>query len=96
MAGNQDPRDLQPLRDGARALRLATAVVEETRGEHPDYLDTLAAAYAEVGDSERAVAEQKRAIDLLEEREFPPQIVASFERHLSSLEAGEPIREPGP
>ncbi len=82
------------LRDGARALRLAKAVVEETQGKHPDYVDTLAAAYAEVGDFERAVAEQKRALELLDERGFPPQIVASFEQHLASLEAGEPIREP--
>jgi hypothetical protein len=58
------------------------------------YLSPLAAAYAEVGDFERAVAEQKRALELLEERGFPPRIVASFEQHLASLEAGEPIREP--
>jgi len=82
------------LRDGERALRMAEAVVEETHGKHPDYVDTLAAAYAEVGDFERAVAEQKRALALLEGKGLPPQIVASFERHLASLEAGEPIREP--
>ncbi|MDJ0852659.1 MAG: sulfatase-like hydrolase/transferase [Myxococcota bacterium] len=81
-------------RDGARAVRLAEGVVEESRGEHPDYLDTLAAAYAEQGDFDRAVATQRRALALVENRDLPPGLVEPLRRHLATLEAGQPVRTP--
>jgi arylsulfatase A-like enzyme len=86
------PRD--SLRDGPRALRLAQAAVAETEGRHPDYIDTLAAAYAETGDFERAIAEQRRAIAMLEGHDLPEGVVESFQRHLAAFESGEPVREP--
>jgi arylsulfatase A-like enzyme len=82
------------LRDGARALALARAAVAETDGRHPDYLDTLAAAYAETGRFEQAVAAQRRALAILEGFEVPPEIRADYESHLASLESGRPVREP--
>ncbi len=82
------------LRDGGRAVRLAEAAVAESEGRHPDYLDTLAAAYAEIGDFERAVAEERRALAQLEDRDVPDAIVGLFRRNLARFEAGEPLREP--
>ena len=82
------------LRDGARALRLAEAVVAESEAGHPDYLDTLAAAYAEVGDFERAVAEERRALAQLEGRDVPDEIAGLFRRNLALFESGKPLREP--
>jgi tetratricopeptide (TPR) repeat protein len=82
------------LRDGRRAVSLAQAVVEESGGKHPDYLDTLAAAWAEVGDFERAVAEQRRALALVQGRDLPPELVEPLRRHLALFEAGEPLRVP--
>lgn len=82
------------LRDGPRAVRLAEAVVEETEDEHPDYLDSLAAAYAEVGDFGKALATERRALELVAGRELPPHLVEPFERHLAAFQAGEPLRVP--
>jgi hypothetical protein len=84
----------ESLRDGPRAVRLAQAVVAETEGRHPDYLDTLAAAYAETGAFDRAIAEQRRAIAMLEGHDVPEGVIESFQRHLAAIEAGQPVREP--
>jgi arylsulfatase A-like enzyme len=85
-----DPR----LRDGARALELAAAVVAAGGEPSPDHIDTLAAAYAELGRFDEARAEQRRALALVEGREVPEAFVASLREHLARIEAGEPIREP--
>jgi predicted Zn-dependent protease len=89
LATSPDPA----LRDGPRALRLAEAAVAEGEGQHPDHIDTLACAYAELGDFERAVAEQRRALAMLEGHTVPDEIVELFQRHLAAFEAGEPVRE---
>jgi len=52
------------LRDGKRAVELATHVCELTEWKYANPLDTLAAAYAEVGDFEKAVERQEKAIQL--------------------------------
>ncbi|TWT74609.1 Regulatory protein BlaR1 [Posidoniimonas polymericola] len=75
----------QELRDGRRAIELSQqalaeidALMPEERGHSPsrdavvsEVLDTLAAAYAEVGEFDRAVETQQRAIELANPRELP-------------------------
>jgi tetratricopeptide (TPR) repeat protein len=80
------------VRDGARALEIAQRVVEETAGQHPDYLDTLACAHAELGQFGPAIARQKEAIALLEGHDVPHAFEA-YAAHLASFESGEPVRE---
>ncbi len=55
------------LRDGRRAVAEAKAACDLTFDRDPDCLDTLAAAYAEVGDYESAVKTQTQAIVHLHE-----------------------------
>jgi tetratricopeptide (TPR) repeat protein len=52
------------LRDGKRAVELASKAVSETKSNDGYYLDTLAAANAEAGDCDSAVNNQQKAIDL--------------------------------
>ena len=85
---------IDSLRDGPRALILANRVVEATRGKQPSYLDTLASAYAEVGEYDRAVEASRRAIGLLEQRGVSKRVLASFQRNLERFEARQPVREP--
>jgi spermidine synthase len=52
------------LRDGVRAVRLAERAREAAGGDNPLILDTLAAAYAETGEYERAAETARRAAEL--------------------------------
>jgi arylsulfatase A-like enzyme len=79
-------------RDGAEALRIAKRVTDEMSQPRPDFLDTLASAYAEVGDFENAVRVQKRVLRLIEATGDAEQIEDS-RNHLAQYEAGRPLRE---
>jgi hypothetical protein len=76
-------------------VQLALEIVENDPAPHAGHLDTLAAAFAEVGDFENAIAHSKRSIDV--ERESGRLSQASMYReHLERFEARQPLRAPGP
>jgi len=82
------------VRDGVRALELAQEAVRETGGQHPDYIDTLACAYAELGQFGAAQQQMRQVLVLLEGHKVPDELREVYERHLARVKAGEPIREP--
>jgi tetratricopeptide (TPR) repeat protein len=55
------------MRDGAEAVMWAEQVCEQTNHAEPSFLDTLACAYAENGQFDKAVATAAQAIQLLTE-----------------------------
>jgi tetratricopeptide (TPR) repeat protein len=61
LATNPDPH----LRKGPLALRLAKQACQATAYQRPEYLDTLAAAYAENGRFDEAQVTVRQALDLL-------------------------------
>jgi Flp pilus assembly protein TadD len=52
------------IRNGADAVKFASAACKLTQGQNPLMLGTLAAAYAEAGDFDQAVATAQQAHDL--------------------------------
>jgi tetratricopeptide (TPR) repeat protein len=80
------------FRNGAEAVKNATRVCELTEWKKAQYVDTLAAAYAEVGDFESAIKWQKEAINLLTKKE-PAEWPGQFDDRLKLYESGKPCRE---
>ncbi|MBX7167329.1 MAG: tetratricopeptide repeat protein [Pirellulales bacterium] len=80
------------LRNGREAVRLARDAANLSRWQVAAILDTLAAAYAEAGQLDKAVAMAQRAV----QRAHAAQNAALLERllaHLQRFEAGQPLRE---
>ena len=89
------------LRDGKRAIELATLACEVTDYEAPHILSTLASAYAETGDFDEAIKwiekglevnEEREITDLLPEEEIERQR-ASLQKELDSYRDKKPWRE---
>jgi len=83
------------LRDGPRAVSLARRAVERQRS--PSHLDTLAAAYAEVGRFGQAIATQRQALAAAAGTTPAPadlaQLTQELTTHLEAFEARRPWRE---
>ena len=78
----------EKLRDGARAITLATEACELTEYKMPHILSTLAAAYAETGDFDSAVKWSTKAVETGD-----PQHGEALKKELESYNAKKPWRE---
>ena len=76
------------LRNGKRAVKLATLACEVTKYEQAHILSTLAAAYAEAGDFTSAMKWSQKAVELGKADQK-----AALAKELASYRAGKPWRE---
>ena len=75
------------IRDGARAVELARAVFEQAATS--ESMETLAMAYAEAGEFERAISWQKRLVGTASD-EIPPGEIVRWQANLERYENGNP------
>ena len=83
--------DIQ-IRDGAAAVRLAERACQLTNYKHPAALDSLAAAYAEVGQFDTAVRTAEKAI-WLALAAGKEKLAMDIQNRLESYKANRPYRE---
>jgi len=78
------------LRDGKRAIELATKACEETEWKEAHIISTLAAAHAETGDFDSARKFSRQAV---EKGAADDEVKEQLEAELASYEAAKPWRE---
>jgi tetratricopeptide (TPR) repeat protein len=78
----------EEYRDGKRAVEMATRAAELHGWKQAGDLDTLATAYAELGDFENAIKWQTKALELCAEHKR-----AGYRSHLELYEARQPYRD---
>jgi tetratricopeptide (TPR) repeat protein len=79
------------VRNGQDALRLAQAACQLSNYAAPELLQTLAAAYAELGRFEEAQKVTSQALAIAREQD-KPTLVGELERDLTSYRRAEPWR----
>jgi tetratricopeptide (TPR) repeat protein len=79
-------------RNGEEAVRLAESACQKTQRRHHAFLDTLAAAYAEVGRFDDAVKTVQEAIRLAEEADAQ-EAAATYRQRLTLYQQEQPYRE---
>ncbi len=81
----------EDYRNGKKALELAKKAVRLSEEKHPVYLDTLACAYAELGDFPEASAWLKKAIEL--KNQLSKKRTAEMKARQLLFEMKKPFRE---
>lgn len=80
----------EKYRNGKRAVELAKVAVELTESKNPYHIDTLGAAYAEVGEFDKAIEFQKKA---LKDQDFNMDFGDEARERLDLYEMKKPFRQ---
>ena len=80
------------IRNGAEAVLWAKRVSDQTNDSQPAFLDTLACAYAEYGDFERAISAADRAVAMYNAKGDDSK-AANVEARLELFRRGQPFRD---
>ena len=80
------------LRNGTEAVQLAERACQQTNHGNVGALDTLAAAYAEVGRFQEAVQTAESALQIAQSA-GQPQLVQSIRAHADAYRLSRPVRE---
>jgi len=80
------------LRNGGKAIELASQAVHLTEDNDPAMLDTLSAAYAEAGQFAAAIETARKALELAAQQD-KPAAVKSIRARILLYQAGTPFRE---
>jgi serine/threonine protein kinase len=83
----------EAVRNGKRAVELATKACELTEYKNPSIVDTLAAAYAETGDFDSAVKWSEKSLELAKDSDNE-QLRSTLSRSLEHYKAKKVTREP--
>ncbi len=78
------------FRNGAEAEKLAKRACDRTHWKNPQTIDTWAAANAELGDFNRAIGAERKALQF---PNLPPKGRSSLEEHLHLFEQRHPVRD---
>jgi Flp pilus assembly protein TadD len=80
------------LRNGSEAVALASRAVTLTQQHEPMLLGTLAAAYAEAGDFDKAAETQQKAVELANQQ-GNARLASLLQGRLALLQGKTPIRQ---
>jgi len=89
LASSPEARD----RNGAEAVKLSEQAVKMSGGRNPEYLDTLAAAYAETGRFPEAIETARKALELAAQQN-EQDLAQSLNAKIKLYESREPYRDP--
>ena len=79
-------------RDGTQAVRLAERASQKAGSKNPRFLSTLAAAYAQAGQFDKAVDAAKKTIALAE-KSGDTKLLFDIRQRLRQYEKGRPVRD---
>ena len=80
------------LRNGSKAIAMMEEQLRQTPA-NAGFVDTLAAAYAETGQFEKAIRTQQQALSMARDARLDRRIVVDMELRLQGYESGKPWRE---